>query len=322
MSPGLEAALLGRRSRRSRRSPSSTSPPGATPTWLACLGRRRATAPPRRAPAPRRRARARAGSSVIASGTDGDRGLVDLEVALGQAGHRELVDPRARPPSTSRSRSASASSSRRSAGAQRLGVAGRRRAARPRRARATFGSPRCPTRAPRCPRPSPRAARRRTTRRPSDGAQNTVAPASRVALLGVGDRAEPLDVRRAPVAQQLVGLGPVAADPEHRVAVERAPTRRAAPESLARLVPADEEHRRAVASASARPSRTARPRRRSTTRRTRPPSASLGHVGARLRHRDADRELARRTHRDLQQRACPHVSRPRPRRGTCRPSGR
>ena len=123
----------------------------------------------------------------------------------------------------------------------------------------------------------------------SDGAQNTVAPRRRASLLGVGDAPEPLDARRRARARSASVCGPVARDPEHGVAVEPAPRVEQHRETLARLVAADEEHRGPRRRRRRRPSRSGRPRCRSTARRTRPSHQLRARgLARRLRHDDAD----------------------------------
>ena len=182
------------------------------------------------------------------------RCVVELEVALGQAVHREARRPGARPTRPARP-------------AQRLVVehpAQRRRPAR-RRRRAATSSASAPGAGDvavagqvaghdrRARPPSPRAARRRRTRRRSDGAQNTSAPRSRARLLVVADpaRATRCGGRRAcrPAAPSVSGPSPPtqsrtsAGQPAHGVEQHG--------QALAGLVAADEEDRRARRSATA-----------------------------------------------------------------------
>ena len=235
---------------------------------------RRATARPRRGRARRRRARA-ARSSAHAHGQSCSRRgratrLVELEVALGEAAPSRTRRRVRRPAATSRSRSAASSSTRRSASRSACDVAGRHEQRVAIGAGRRSRSPRSPTRRPACPRPSPSSSTTPNDSPCSDGAQNTVAPRSRAFALGVGDRCRATR-RSATVARaQLVGLR--ARSPTTHstgVAVESRPRVEQHRETLARLVPADEEHRRAASTASAPPSRSGRSRCRSTARRTR-----------------------------------------------------
>ena len=172
--------------------------------------------------------------------------------ARGSASARRSIEnasARASPDAARRSASAPVGQHARERRGERRRVARRARAARRGRRSGHVAVAREVARHDRRARPpSPRAARRRTTRRRSDGAQNTSAPCSRRGLLLVGDPPEPLDrgVAGEPGLQR-----------------PRSPDRRRRPTSatsggrlrhrleqhvqaLARLVAAEEEDRRAV----------------------------------------------------------------------------
>ena len=234
---------------------SVASPPGASPTFTARLEAYRGAARRRRAPARQPRPPARAGAR--ASGrADRDGGLVDRDVALGQPGQRELGHALL----AGRRRDRCAARRRRGGGATRR--------ATPRGRRARPGAPPGPG-GRRCAYPGmsdastavPAAIASSSTMPndswPSAGAQNTVAALSRAAFSSSVIRPSHSTFGRAPVAQRL-RLGTVARDPEDRVAVETGPRVEQHAETLARLVPAEEQHGRASAREPGPPWRTAR----------------------------------------------------------------
>ena len=305
MSPAASRQLARRRARRSRRSPACASPPGASPDLRPAPRRSpsvRRDRVVRRAPRPRRASSCGSHRVGCVSVRDRDRGLVEREVALGEAGHRELRRRAARPRSTRSLAQVVGVEQPAQRGAQRLGVAGRRRAAPPGPARATLRVALDGRRDDRVPAAIASSSTTPNDSWPSDGAQNTVARRSRARLLVVGDRARA--TRRSACGAR---AAPRSAARRSRPTAPRRgrgrPTRRAARRAPCAARGGRGRTPRAGRSASGPPSRSARRRCRSAARctsRRAPPRA----ISARRRPTTAVRIVSWRAalDRDLLQR--------------------
>ena len=197
---------------------------------------------------PRARTRAaRSSASRVTAGSSGpvarqspggyEHALVELEVALGETRHRELLGPgaaRRDQPVAQRRVVEHRAAAPRAARRRRRAARAARRCRRGRRWR----SPRSPTRPPACPPPCPRAARRRTTRRATTGAQNTVAPRRRESRSASVIAPSHSTFAALDVARSSSVCGP--APPTHSTASRssRPPRVEQHRETLARLVPA------------------------------------------------------------------------------------